>query len=264
MINPDSEQYSDIQTEICGGNVLLITLNRPEFRNALRNHTLFEITRALEFATASEAIRAVVVYGGLKFFAAGADINEMALLTAVTAVTDVRPEYWKKIASFSKPLLAAVNGYALGAGCELTMHADIVIAGESARFGQPEINLGTIPGAGGTQRLIRTVGKSLAMKMVLSGELIQAPVALACGLVAELTPDEQTLERSLALAAAIAGKSPLAVRLAKEAMLLSFEIPLSAGLNSERKSFSLLAASQDRAEGIAAFYAKRVAAFTGK
>jgi enoyl-CoA hydratase len=258
------ENYQDILVDRSRAGILLITLNRPEARNALRNDTLREIGVALRGATDDDAVRAVVITGGEKIFAAGADIKEMAQLGPIDALTDIRPEYWKAIAAFHKPLLAAVNGYALGAGCELAMHADIVVAGAGARFGQPEINLGTIPGAGGTQRLIRTVGKPLAMKMVLSGEMIDAAAALATGLVAEVTPDGQTIARALALAELIAGKSPLAVRLAKEAMLKSFELGLESGLNLERKSFALLAASDDRQEGIAAFLEKRAPAFSGR
>ena len=258
------ENYNDILVDSSRAGILLITLNRPEARNALRNDTLREIGVALRGATDDDAVRAVVITGGEKIFAAGADIKEMAKLGPIDALTDIRPEYWKTIAAFHKPLLAAVNGYALGAGCELAMHVDIVIAGTGARFGQPEINLGTIPGAGGTQRLIRAVGKALAMKMVLSGEMIDAATALAAGLVAEVTPDGQTITRALALAEVIAGKSPLAVRLAKEAMLKSFELGLESGLNLERKSFSLLAASEDRKEGIAAFLEKRPPTFSGR
>jgi enoyl-CoA hydratase len=256
--------YQDILVNVYQDNILVITLNRPDYRNALRNQSLFEITQALHEAATSSTINAVVIYGGPIIFAAGADINEMAQLNAIGASSDVRPEYWKIISSFKKPLLGAVNGYALGAGCELVMHMDIVIAGDGAKFGQPEINLGTMPGAGGTQRLIKSVGKSLAMKMVLSGEMIDANTALAAGLVAEVVPDDYALERTLTLAKVIAGKSPLAVSLAKEAMLLSFEVPLSAGLNAERKSFSLLAASDDRKEGITAFREKRKPVFLGK
>jgi enoyl-CoA hydratase len=258
------ENYEDILLERREPHILLITLNRPDARNALRNNTLREIADALRAAANDDAIRVAVVTGGPKIFAAGADIREMARLGPIEALTDVRPEYWKVIAAFPKPLLAAVAGYALGAGCELAMHADIVIAGEGAKFGQPEINLGTIPGAGGTQRLIRSVGKALAMKMVLSGEMIGAREALAAGLAAEVAPDDALLERTLALAGSIAAKSPLAVRLAKEAMLRSFEVGLDSGLNFERKSFSLLAASGDRREGIAAFLEKRPAQFSGK
>ena len=168
------------------------------------------------------------------------------------------------LAIFVGLCLGAGLGYALGAGSEMLMHADIAIAGCGAKIGQPEINLGTIPGAGGTQRLIRTVGKPLAMKMVLSGEFLTADDALSAGLIAEVTEDEQTLPRTLALAETIAAKSPLALRLAKEAMLKSYELGLEAGLNLERKSFSLLAASEDRREGIAAFKEKRAAQFVGR
>jgi enoyl-CoA hydratase len=255
--------YQDILVEQ-RDRILLITVNRPDVRNALRNDTLREIADALAQGDSDVGVHVAVVTGGPKVFAAGADINEMAQTDAIGALLDVRPQYWKTIANFSKPLLAAINGYALGAGCEMAMHADIVVAGRSAKFGQPEINLGTIPGAGGTQRLIRTVGKPIAMKMVLSGELLSAEEALAAGLVAEVADDEQTLERTLALANTIASKSPLALRLAKEAMLKSFELGLEAGLNLERKSFSLLAASEDRREGIAASKEKRAADFKGR
>ena len=256
--------FQDILLERHGDFVLHIRLNRPDVRNALRNNTLLEITRVLGDAEKDDTIRAVVISGNEKAFAAGADINEMAQLGAIDTQLDVRPQYWRAIAGFSKPLLAAVNGYALGAGCEMLMHADIVVAGRGAKIGQPEINLGTIPGAGGTQRLIRTVGKPLAMKMVLSGEFIGAEEALAAGLVAEIAADETTLHRTLELADTIAAKSPLALRLAKESMLKSYELGLEAGLQFERKSFSLLAASDDRREGIEAFKSKRAAVFSGR
>lgn len=256
--------HQDILLSHPAPQVLLITLNRPQVRNALRNNTLREIAAVLTAVETDDSVRVVVITGDQKAFAAGADINEMEQTDAIGALLDVRPQYWKTIANFSKPLLAAVNGYALGAGCEMVMHADITIAGSSAKFGQPEINLGTIPGAGGTQRLIRTVGKPLAMKMVLSGEFLSADEALRAGLITEVTTDEQTLERCVALAVTIAGKSPLAVRVAKEAMLKSFEMGLEAGLNLERKAFSLMAASVDRREGIAAFKEKRPAVFVGR
>jgi len=264
MTEPIRSSHQDILTERSTPHVLLITLNRPDVRNALRNNSLREIAAELTQAELDDNIRVVVITGGSKVFAAGADINEMAQTDAIGALLDIRPHYWKAIAGFSKPLLAAVNGYALGAGCEMLMHADIAIAGRSAKIGQPEINLGTIPGAGGTQRLIRTVGKPLAMKMVLSGEFLSAVDAMAAGLIAEVVDDEQTLQRTLALAHTIATKSPLALRLAKEAMLKSYELGLEAGLNLERKSFSLLAASEDRREGIAAFKEKRIAQFIGR
>jgi len=255
------EEFGDIVVERPQPGIMLVSLHRPDARNALRNQTLCEVAAALDAAGRDDAVRVVVIAGDDRYFAAGADIKEMARLGPIEALSDIRPQYWKRIAGFDKPLIAAVNGYALGGGCELVMHADIAIAGKGARFGQPEINLGTMPGAGGTQRLIRTVGKPLAMKMILSGEMIDAPTALAAGLVAEVVEDAQTRARALELAAVIAAKSPLAVRLAKEAALRSFETGLEAGLAFERKSFSLLAASEDRREGIAAFLEKRQPAF---
>ena len=190
--------------------------------------------------------------------------KEMQALDPVSSLSNPRAEYWKAIRRFPKPLIAAVNGYALGGGCELMMHCDLVVAGDNALIGQPEINLGIIPGAGGTQRLVRAVGKSRAMKMVLTGEPIKADAALAAGLVAEVCPRETTLARALELAGKIAAKSPLAVSLAKEAILASFEVPLEAGLELERRAFAVLAGSKDREEGIAAFMQKRKPKFEGR
>lgn len=256
--------YEDIQVTHNTDGVVLITLHRPEARNALRNNMLSEIVQVLQLAENDTTVRVVVMTGSETLFAAGADLKEMEKLNAIDTLQDIRPSYWRQIAAFTKPLIGAVNGYAFGAGCEMVMHMDIVIAGEGAKIGQPEINLGLIPGAGGTQRLVRTVGKPLAMKMVLSGEAITAATALQAGLVTEVVADQETLPRALALARTIAAKSPLAIKLAKEAILRSFETGLTAGLDAERKSFSLLAASEDRKEGIAAFLEKRPAVFTGK
>lgn len=245
-------------------SVATITLNRPQARNALNNALLSEVAVALDEAATDEAVRVVIITGGPRVFAAGADIKEMAALDMVGVMNDPRPGLWRRIVKFPKPLIAAVNGYSLGGGCELMMHADIVIAGEDAQFGQPEINLGIIPGAGGTQRLVRTVGKSLAMKMVLSGEFIDAATALQSGLVAEVTPSDQTMERATALAKKIATKGPVAVRLAKEALLKAYETSLQSGLDFERKAFTLLAGTEDRNEGIAAFMEKRSPVFKGR
>nr|AIK66557.1 putative enoyl-CoA hydratase I [Arhodomonas sp. Seminole] len=257
-------EYEDIVIEETTDHVLQITLNRPDARNALRTNLLRELAEALDAAAADEAVRAVVLTGGDKVFAAGADIGELAALDLKGVVEDPRPGYWQRIAQFPKPLIAAVNGYALGGGCELAMHADIIIAADNAQFGQPEINLGIIPGAGGTQRLIRTVGKSLAMKMVLAGEWIDAGTALAAGLAAEVTPREATLERAHALAGKIATKSPMAARQAKDVLLKAFDTELSAGLRLERQAFTILAATEDRQEGLDAFMEKRKPEFKGR
>lgn len=256
--------YSDILVETPCNGVQLIKLNRPQARNALRNALLREVTEVLEQAADDPQVRAVVVTGSNRVFAAGADIKEMAALDAVGLWKDPRPTYWRAIRTFPKPLIAAVNGYCLGGGMELAMHADIIIAGEDAQFGQPEINLGIIPGAGGTQRLVRAVGKALAMKLILSGEFIRAREALTAGLVAEVTQPELTLKRATALAETIAAKSPIAVQQAKEAILAGFETSLSQGLELERKAFLFLAASEDRQEGINAFLEKRPPQFKGQ
>ncbi|MCW8907176.1 MAG: 2,3-dehydroadipyl-CoA hydratase [Sedimenticola sp.] len=256
--------HAEIIVEAPCSGVQLIRLNRPQARNALRTALLGEISRALDEAEASTEVNAVVICGSETVFAAGADIKEMAALDAVGLWQDDRPRHWARIRAFPKPLIGAVNGFCLGAGIELAMHCDIIIAGENARFGQPEINLGIIPGAGGTQRLVRAVGKSLAMKMILSGEFIDARSALTAGLVAEVTQPELTLKRALELAATIAGKSPIALRLAKEAILAADETPLSQGLELERKAFLFLAASEDRQEGINAFLERRTPQFKGK
>ncbi|MBY4677155.1 2,3-dehydroadipyl-CoA hydratase PaaF [Marinobacterium arenosum] len=258
------QQLQDIKLSEIDAGVLTITLNRPDAYNALRNQLLMELADVLDQVADNDEVKAVLVTGGDKVFAAGADIKEMAALDAVGMLSDKRPTYWKRIAAFPKPLIAAVNGYALGGGCELVMHCDIVIAGDNAQFGQPEINLGIIPGAGGTQRLIRTVGKSMAMQLVLSGTFISAEQAREFGLVSEVVIPERTLERARQLATTIASKPPVAVRLAKEVLLKAFDTTLDSGLNLERKAFTLLAATEDRNEGIAAFMEKRKPNFTGK
>ena len=259
-----TESPADIALSSPSPGVLLITLTRAEARNALRNQTLAEIAAALNDASADNSVRCVVITGNEKCFAAGADIKEVQNLTPVSSMQNPRSGYWQTLRRFDKPLLAAANGFVLGGGCELLMHCDIAIAGENAKFGQPEINLGLIPGAGGTQRLLRTVGKPLAMKMVLSGEFIRAEDALSAGLIAEVTPIEETLPRTLAIAETIAGKSPLAVKTAKQALLAAFETTLESGLQYERQLFAGLMGSEDKAEGIAAFLEKRDPAFTGQ
>ena len=244
--------------------VRLITLQRPQALNALTSALLGELAEQLDIAQADPDTRAVVLTGSRKAFAAGADLKEMAARTLVGILDDPRQESWQRITRFNKPLIAAVNGFALGAGCELAMHADIIIAGEDARFGQPEINLGIMPGAGGTQRLLRAVGKSMAMQMVLSGEPITARQARHAGLVSEVTQPELCVERALQLASQIASKAPLAVRLAKEALLKAMDTDLASGLRFERHAFTILAGTRDRDEGIQAFEQKRTPTFTGQ
>jgi enoyl-CoA hydratase len=244
--------------------VLVIRLNRPQAKNALTTGMLKEIASILEAVTNDDNIGAVVITGGNEVFAAGADLQEMAKLDMIGVLNDERPAVWRRIYQFKKPLLAAVNGYALGGGCELAMHADIIIAGEDAQFGQPEINLGIIPGAGGTQRLIRAVGKSVAMKLVLSGEFIGADEAKQTGLVAEVVNSEDCIKRTIELAQKIARKPAVAVAQAKEVLLKAFETDLESGLLFERKAFTVLAATEDRNEGIQAFLEKRKPVYKGR
>lgn len=244
--------------------VLHLTLNRPQARNALNNALLTQLAEALEAATADPEVSACVISGGQRFFAAGADLNEMAEKDLPATFDDIRPRLWARIDAFPKPLIAAVNGYALGAGCELALLCDLVVAGDNARFGVPEITLGIMPGAGGTQRLIRCVGKALASRMVLSGEAIDARRAQQAGLVSDIYPPALTDEYALRLAATIARHSPLALRAAKQALRQAQEVGLQAGLLQERQLFTLLSATEDRREGIDAFLQKRTPQFKGR
>jgi len=254
----------DIRVAFAAPRVLRITINRPKARNALRTQTLREIADVLAQATDDEAVRAVVLTGGETVFAAGADINELAAHTATSILTDARPRHWEAIRKFPKPIVAAINGFSLGGGNELAMHADILIAGETAVFGQPEVNLGIIPGAGGTQRLTLALGKSNAMKLALTGSFIDARTALAQGLVSEVTQPEMTIGRATEIAVQIAAKPPLAVRMAKEAVLKSFEVGLEQALHMERRAFCQLFATEDKQEGVNAFLEKRKPDFKGR
>jgi enoyl-CoA hydratase len=259
-----SDAPEDVRIARPEPGVLMLTLDRPAARNALRTQTLREIAAALDAAVRDDDIRAVVVTGGLACFAAGADVREMATLGPLDLLGHERQRHWRTIATFPKPLVAAVCGFALGGGCELALCCDIVVAGSNAQFGQPEVNLGMIPGAGGAARLARTVGKGLTMQLVMTGKPIDARAALAAGLVVEMDEPESALARAIEIAAHIATRPPLAVRLAKEAVLRAYDVGLTEALAAERQAFALLAASDDRREGLAAFLEKRAPQFTGR
>jgi enoyl-CoA hydratase len=244
--------------------VALLRFNRPKQLNALNGQVMDELCGALEALDRDDAIRVLVVTGNERAFAAGADIGEMASASPVDMLRGNRIAQWDRVRRIGKPVIAAVAGWCLGGGCELAMALDLIVAAESARFGQPEINLGVIPGAGGTQRLTRAVGKSVAMEMILTGDPIDAREAHRLGLVARVVPNELLMEDALALAAKIATKSPLALRLAKEAVNAAYEMSLSDALAHERRLFYLLFASEDQKEGMAAFLEKRAPDFTGR
>ena len=244
--------------------IATITLNRPKVLNALSPDLVREINQALAEQDADQRIRAVVITGGPKVFAAGADIADMADRTAAEQLQRDQVGRWAGIAAFTKPLIAAVNGYALGGGCELALMCDMIIAGDTARFGQPEVNLGIIPGAGGTQRWPRTAGKYAAMEAVLGGGAINARRAHELGLVNKVVPAEVSIAVAQRLARQLAEKPPLAVRLGKEAVLKAFETPLAEGLASERRSFYFLFSTDDQKEGMHAFLEKRKGTFKGR
>ena len=246
------------------GPVGIVTLNRPQQLNALSYDLVKELSLAMEAFDLDQEIKAIVLTGGEKVFAAGADIKEMVDATPFDERIHGRMSYRDKINRISKPVIAAVSGYALGGGCELAMSCDLIIASETARFGQPEVNIGTIPGSGGTQRLTRTVGKYRSMEMVLTGEFLSASDAERFGLVNKIVPVELLLEEAKSIAKKIATKSPVSIRLAKEAILKSFNTPLDEGLEFERKCFYLLFASEDGKEGMKAFIEKRKPQFKGK
>jgi len=255
--------YENILTET-HDRVGLVRLNRPKALNALSNALLTELMDALAAFDLDPAIGAIVLTGDERAFAAGADIKEMASATPIEMLKSDRTAIFERIMQVKKPLIAAVSGWCLGGGNELALACDMLVASESAKFGQPEINIGVIPGAGGTQRLARSVGKAIAMEMVLNNRTLSAEEALQFGLVNRVVPVERYLDEALALAAEIAARAPLAVRLAKQAVNLAFESFLSAGLADERRLFYFLFASQDQKEGMAAFTEKRPPIWKGE
>ena len=244
--------------------IAVCLLNRPQQLNALSDELMDELVTKLRELDADEAIRCIVLGGSERAFAAGADIDELAAATPVTLYENRRIDRWDAIRALRTPLVAAVSGWCLGGGCELAMACDLIVASETARFGQPEINLGIFPGAGGTQRLTRAVGKSVAMDVILTGRALSAREALGYGLVARVVAKEAWLAEAKRVARAIAEKSPIAVRLAKEAVDKAFEAPLSVGLEYERRAFYLARASEDADEGLRAFVEKRKPNFRGR
>ena len=246
-------------------HVALVTISRREALNALSFDLLDELAATLEGLDRDPDCRAIVVAGaGTRAFAAGADIPELAAQTSVSLTVEGRFASWGRIAAVGTPLIAAVRGFALGGGCELAMICDMIVAGEDAQFGQPEIKLGVMPGAGGTQRLTRAVGKAKAMELILTGRTMSAAEAEASGLVTSVVPAEATLEAALELATRVAAQPPLAVRAAKEAILRAHELSLSAGLEFEQRAFFMLFGTEDQTEGMAAFTDKRPAHWTGR
>lgn len=258
-----STTYETILTEI-HGHVGLVRINRPKVRNALNGTVLHELADALETFDNDPEVGAMVITGDDQAFAAGADIKEMADASVVHMLTRSYIPQFDRIKGIHKPIIAAVSGWCLGGGNELAMSCDMIIASETARFGQPEINLGVIPGAGGTQRLTRAVGKALAMEMVLNNRHLTAEEAQHYGLVNRVVPVERYVDEALQLAAGIAARAPLAVRLGKEAVNHAFESFLSDGLADERRAFYMLFASQDQKEGMQAFVEKRKATWKGE
>lgn len=242
----------------------IVQLNRPQALNALNSELMDELVRALQAFDADDSISCIVVTGSEKAFAAGADIKQMANVGVVEMMDSPFIGYWDAVQRIAKPIVAAVSGFCLGGGCELAMTCDLIVASETAQFGQPEINLGIIPGAGGTQRLTRAVGKSVAMDMILTGRRISAQEALQFGLVSRVFPTASFTDESLKLAAEIADKAPVALRVAKEAVNRAFESTLAEGVLFERRAFNLLFATEDQKEGMAAFIEKRKAIWQGK
>ena len=245
--------------------IATVQLDRPEVLNALSEELMDELVAALEELDADAQIRCLVLTGSEKAFAAGADIKKSFVeATPASMLEQDLTTRWERVRRIRKPIIAAVSGYCLGGGCELAMTCDIIVASETAQFGQPEVNLGIIPGAGGTQRLTRAVGKYRAMEIILTGRRVKADEAKAIGLVAQVYPAATWLDDAKALARTIAEKPPIAIRLATEAIDLASNSTLDAGLEFERKAFYLLFSTEDKKEGVDAFVNKRKAVFKGK
>ncbi|MHB8624955.1 MAG: enoyl-CoA hydratase-related protein [Aggregatilineales bacterium] len=255
--------YENIAVERPGNVVGLVRLNRPKALNALNAALMRELITALTEFDADESIRCLVITGDERAFAAGADIKEMADASAVDMLTRGTIELWDRLRALRKPIIAAVSGHCLGGGCELAMACDMIVASETARFGQPEINVGVIPGAGGTQRLTRAVGKALAMEVILNGRTLTAQEAVQFGLVNRVVAPGEFLNEALKLANEIAKRAPLAVQMGKDAINKAEELALTEGIAYERRSFYLLFATDDQKEGMVAFSARRAPQWKG-
>lgn len=248
--------FEIIKAELVGA-VGLIELNRPQALNALNSQVMRELVEALEEFDRDPGVGAAVITGDERAFAAGADIKEMAEASSVEMLQSDRIGYWDRLRSIKIPVIAAVSGWCLGGGNELAMACDMLVASETAKFGQPEINIGVIPGAGGTQRLTRAVGKAVAMEMILNNRTLSAREALQYGLANRVVPVERTLDEAMELAAEIAARAPIAVRMAKEMVNNAFETYLADGIADERRSFYFLFSTEDQKEGMQAFIEKR-------
>jgi len=244
-------------------HIALVRLNRPKVLNALSTDLMQELVDCFLSLDKNPEVRVIILTGNERAFAAGADIAQMVEASPIDQINDQRFRTWEMLKLITKPVIAAVNGFALGGGCELAMSCDLIIAGDDAKFSQPEIKIGTIPGAGGTQRLTRAIGKSKAMMMVLTGEMIDAKTAYEWGLVAKIVPANTLLQETFELAKIISDRAPVAVRLAKEAVNKSFEMTLKDGMDFERRNFYLTFASADQKEGMKAFMEKRNPEYKG-
>ncbi len=254
----------DVVESSLDGNVALLRLNRPEARNALSPEVMERLATELERMDPDPEVRCAVIAGSDQVFAAGADIRAMSERTFAEALHHPAAEFWRRLERIKTPLVAAVSGWALGGGCELALACDMIVASETARFGQPEINLGIIPGGGGTQRLARVLGKQRTMELVLTGRRFDAAAGLEMGLINRVTAAGRWLEEAIELARTVAKQPPIASRLAKQAVLAAEETALSAGLDSERRLYELAMATADRVEGMKAFLEKREPDFKGR
>ena len=258
------ENTQILSLDIQENGVAVVQLHRPEARNALNLELRKALSDTFQQLSQDDAVRVIMITGGEKVFAAGADIKDFTTATTAQMYLRHTEQYWQSLVDCPKPIIAAVNGYSLGGGCELAMHADIIIAGQSAKFGQPEVKLGLMPGAGGTQRLLRAIGKFKTMLLVLSGKFITAQEASQMGLVSEVVEDENTIPYALELAQTIASLSPIAVQQIKEVTNLGQDQSLQGALALERKAFQILFDTKDQKEGVNAFFEKRPAQYTGE